>query len=178
MRLNVNEQKVNAGMVRLKQSSRIEESQRDNIKEIKRSKMMTNYETNEMMAKELAELLKKYDVFHDTSIFYNGKRMTNDDEKQEITVYENINLKDFLNSGNPDMITVQYQGENSLYMVVNGYADGVDAVKRSNRIVSELIKIGEKYNRWYELGSNTNLYFVSDEDTVFTTKKFDFTSEA
>ncbi|WP_148603331.1 hypothetical protein [Acetobacterium tundrae] len=136
---------------------------------------MTNYETNEMMVKEIAELLKKHDIFHDTNIFYNGKLMTNDSEKQELIIYENIDVKDYTKHGNPDMITMQYQGENSLYMIVNGYADGIDAAKRSNGIVFELIKIGEKYNRWYELGSNTNLYFVSDEDTVFTTKKFDFT---
>lgn len=76
------------------------------------------------------------------------------------------------------MITIQYQGGNSLYMIVNGFADGVDEVKRCNKIVSELIKIGDRYNRWYELGSKINLYYVSDEDDVYTTDRFDFTKKA
>lgn len=139
---------------------------------------MTNYETNEVMVKEIAELLKKFDVFHDTSIFYNGKLITNDSKTQELIITENIDVKDYTKHGNPDMITMQYQGEHSLYMIVNGYAEGAEAVKRSNRIVFELIKIGEKYNRWYELGSNINLYYVSDEDDVFTTEKYDFTIES
>lgn len=141
---------------------------------------MTNYDINEVMAAEIAELLKKYDIFHDTDIFYNDKLMTCNNETHELIIKENINVKDYAEHGNPDMITMQYQGEKSLYMIVNGYAkaNGIDAVKRSNKIVSELIKIGEKYNRWYELGSNINLYFVSDAEDVFTTvDKYHFTTE-
>ncbi|MDI3537229.1 MAG: hypothetical protein PWP16_1713 [Eubacteriaceae bacterium] len=139
---------------------------------------MTNYEINEVMAQEIAEILKKYDLFNETQIFYNQKMMTYDYEKQESIIQENIELADYADHGNPDMITIQYQGENSLYMIVNGFADGVEEVKRCNRIVSELIKLGEKHNRWYELGSKNNLYYVSDEDDVYTTERFDFTKKA
>ncbi len=139
---------------------------------------MTNYETNEVMALEIAELLKKYDVFHDTNIFYNGKMMTIDNETQELNVKENIDIRDYLEHGNPDMITLQYHGDKSLYMVVNGFAKDVESIKKGNRIVSELIKLGDRHNRWHELGSDTSLYFVSDEEDVFTTiDKFNFNSE-
>ena len=139
---------------------------------------MTNYETNEVMVKELIEMLKKYDVFHDTQIFYNGKMIISDSETQELIVKENVDVKDYVEHGNPDMITVQYEGEKSLFKVVNGHAKDIDEIKRVNRIVRELIRLGEKYNRWYELGSNTSLYFVSDEDDVFTTiDKFNFNTE-
>ncbi|WKY46595.1 hypothetical protein Q5O24_09395 [Eubacteriaceae bacterium ES3] len=136
---------------------------------------MTNYETNEVMAQEIAEMLRKFDIFNETQIFYNQKMMTYDNEKQEFITKENIEVSEYADHGNPDMITIQYQGENSLYMIVNGFAESLEEVKRCNRIVLELIKLGEKYNRWYELGSKINLYYVSDEDDVYTTSRFDFT---
>lgn len=139
---------------------------------------MTNYEINEVMVVEIAELLKKYDVFHETLIFYNSKLMTTDIKTQELVVKENVDLQDYTEYGNPDMITMVYKGDNSLYMLVNGYANGEEAAKRSNKIISELIKIGEKYNRWYELGSDINLYFLSNDEDVFTTpEKYCFSTE-
>lgn len=139
---------------------------------------MTNYETNEVMALEIAELLNKYNVFHDTNIFYNAKLMTVDSDTQELTVKENIDITTYVEHGNPDMITLQYQGNDSLYMIVNGFAKDVESIKKANRIVSELIKLGDRHNRWYELGSDTSMYFVSDEEDVFSTiDKFNFNPE-
>lgn len=139
---------------------------------------MTNYETNEAMAQEIADLLKKYDLFHNTNIFYNDKLMTVNPATQELVEKEDIDLHDYVDHGNPDMITIQYEGDHSLFMIVNGFAKDVEHIKKANRIVSGLIKLSEKYNRWYELGSNNCLYFVSDEEDVFTTvDKYDFTEE-
>ncbi len=139
---------------------------------------MLNYETNEVMALEIAEFLKSFDIYHDTNIFYNGKLMTIDSETQELIIEDDINVKDYVDHGNPEMITLQYQGDKSLYAIVNGGARDIESLKKYNKIVSSLIKLSEKYNRWYELGSDTCLYFVSDDEDVFITiDKYDFNEE-
>lgn len=139
---------------------------------------MTNYDTNEVMALEIADLLKKYDLYHNTNIFFNNKLMTIDEQTQELMIKDHIDLHDYAEHGNPDTITLQYQGPNSLEMIVNGSAKTVEEIKKSNRIVSSLIRLSDKYNRWYELGSDTILYFVSNDEDVFTTiDKYDFNAE-
>lgn len=127
---------------------------------------MKNIEINEKMVAEIKELLLKYDLFHGTTIYYNDRCMY--DTKEGIVEKEGVNVEDYLTYFNADMVTLSYEGVNSLFLMVNGYAYEEEHKEKAKVVVDELYKIGEKYNRYYEIGDDKSLFYVSDTDNEFS----------
>ena len=123
---------------------------------------MTNEEKNEKMALEIKELLVKYDIFHLTRIYFNNKCFSSPPEEKE--VIESIKVEDHLEWCNPEMVNMSFEGDASLYMIVNWYIEGKEAEDKANRVINEFADICEKYNRHYNLGDDCTLYFKSRED--------------
>lgn len=132
---------------------------------------MTNAEINEVMVVEIKDLLLKYDIFHGTNMYFNGKRLKV--VKGEIVVKDDVNVIDYCTWCNPDMITISYEGDNSLYLLINGYFNADDKDK-ANKVIDELNAIGDKYNRYFEIGDDTTLFFISTDDDT-TSISFDET---
>jgi len=137
---------------------------------------MTNEEINEKMVSDIEELLLKYNLFHGTKIYFNNKCVS--DIGAQRVIRENIEVEKCQDWCNPKMISMAYEGADSFYLVVNGYAKSEDERKRANKITSELIKISERYNRYFELGTDTTLYFVSDDDLGTPTDKYYYGKES
>lgn len=114
------------------------------------------------MAEDLKEMLLKYKIFNGTSIYFNNKRVvfSNDNLKVE----ENIKVEDYLEWGNPETVTLSYEGVDSLYLLVNGYAYEENDKEKAEKVMDELSKIEEKYNRWFDIGNENILYFVENDE--------------
>ena len=123
---------------------------------------MTSIEKNELMAEDLKEILLKYKIFNGTSIYFNNKRVGF--SNGNLKVEDNIKVKDYLEWGNPETVTLSYEGVDSLYLLVNGYAYEENDKEKSEKVMNELSKIEKKYNRWFNIGNDNILYFVEDNE--------------
>lgn len=126
---------------------------------------MTNAEINEAMVQDLVDFLKQYNVFTGTMIFYNGKLMKYDYKTKEIVTKEDMDVKEYTEFCNPDMVTLIYEGDDSPYKALNWYVHGEEEEAIGNEIIDGFGDIGEKYNRWYDLGSETCLYYYPEEES-------------
>lgn len=136
---------------------------------------MTNEEINQKMVLDIEELLLKYDLFHSTKIYFNNKCIA--DIGNEIVVHDHVKVEACQDWCNPSMISMSYEGVHSLYFVVNGNAQTDEERKRANTITSQLIRISAKYNRYFELGTDTTLYFVSEDDVNIASDKYYYGKE-
>lgn len=104
----------------------------------------------EKMVMEIYSFLVKNDLWYDTCILYNGKKMTssltNDiGDGKRFEVIGGVEPGDILEYYNHDhIISMIFEGP--LYHVINGYRSG------SEKIVKKLEKIFNKYGCWSEHG--------------------------
>ena len=132
---------------------------------------MTSIEKNELMAEDLKEMLLKYNIFYGTSIYFNNKRVSY--REGNLEVEENIKVEDYLEWGNPDTISISYEGVDSLYLLVNGYAYEENDKEKAAKVMNELRDIEKKYNRWFDLGNENILYFVEDDEVSSSNEEND-----
>lgn len=124
---------------------------------------MTNIDKNELMAEEIKELLIKYNICNGTGIYYNNKRVWC--HKGQIEVMEGVKIEDYLEWGNPETLTLSYEGVDSLYLLVNGYASEKEDKEKADKVMAELLEIGKKYNRWFDKGNDNILFYIDDEES-------------
>lgn len=133
---------------------------------------MIDIEKNELMAEDLKEMLLKYNIFNGTFIYFNNKRVSY--RKGNLEVEENIKAEDYLEWGNPETISISYEGVDSLYLLVNGYAYGKEDREKAEMVMNELEEIEKKYNRWFEKGNDNILFFIDNDDEVSSNEENDF----
>lgn len=132
---------------------------------------MTSIEKNELMAEDLKEMLLKYKIFNGTSIYFNNKRVVF--SNGNLKVEDNIKVEDYLEWGNPDTISISYEGVDSLYLLINGFANEEDDKEKAAKVMNELRDIEKKYNRWFDLGNENILYFVEDDEVSSSNEEND-----
>lgn len=112
---------------------------------------------NENLANEIYNLLREYDIWVDTAIYYNGKCMSTqyrDEEGKEHFRYndepfitEDDPRKYFEYVANPHILSMSFESE--LYDILN-YGSCPSILKKFDKIL-------EKYGVYYELGDAWNL---------------------
>jgi hypothetical protein len=103
---------------------------------------MTEHEIKiEELAKKIELLIKYHNVWSDVRIYYNGKAVCSNDG-----FIPEINVKDYLEYGNPDTISMSFEGP--LYEVIN-YTGG--------RFLDDFNDIIKSYGYYYEQGHAWNL---------------------
>lgn len=119
---------------------------------------------NEALAKDIYNWCKKNHLWGDNTIYFNGKAWSSsrtwdlDAGKpidEDLYEYENKNPKDYFEYGNPDTLSMSFEGP--LYHMLNGYVGGW--VKKEN----EFMKLFEKYGYYFEYGHAWNLSAYSLE---------------
>lgn len=116
----------------------------------------------EIMAKEIRAFLLKYDMWIDTTIYFNGKAFSTDDRKgrfyyndpEHLIVLENVDPKNYFDYVGP-ILSMSFEGD--FYDVMNGYY-GQYGIKIENEF-HELLR---KYGCYCELGNawNLSLYYL------------------
>lgn len=140
---------------------------------------MTNIEINEAMVQDIANFLKEYNVFTGTSFFYNNKLMSYEHEKKEVVIKENVNVTEYSEFCNPDMVTLLFEYDDSPFEALSWYFKGEgEETEKGNKIIMGLSEIGIKYNRKSEFGTETCLYYRPDDGELGITleefKKYHF----
>ena len=109
------------------------------------------------LAKEIYDWCVERHLWDDNIIYFNGKAWSTSARwgdvygkkiGDELYEYVDKNPKDYFEYGNPDTLSMSFEG--LLYDVLNGYWYG-------GRRQEEFSKIFEKYGYYYELGNAWNL---------------------
>lgn len=123
---------------------------------------MTNVEINETMVQDLAELLKKYSVFTGTCFYYNNKLMSYDHKTKADVITENVNVTEYSDFCNPEMVTLIFEYDDSPFEALSWYFKGEEE-ENGNKIIMGLLEVGNKYNRKCEFVTETCLYYIPDD---------------
>ena len=106
----------------------------------------------ETIIKGLIKLLEKEEVFLDVIIYYDNRRIFSETSKQlaldktfDLKVEENINVEDYIEYGNPDTITVSFEGP--MYLAYN----------ENPRFFEKIDKFFKKYGLYVEQGYSWSL---------------------
>ncbi|AWI06719.1 hypothetical protein [Clostridium drakei] len=121
---------------------------------------MNNEQINEKMACELKALLEKYNIFHGTRIYFNNKCLH--DRNGKIELIENIKVEEWLEWCNPEMVSMSFEGANSIYPILN---DECENREMCTKIYNKFLEIGKEYDRFYEQGQSWNIYYTPKEIT-------------
>ena len=124
---------------------------------------MTKYK---LLAIDIYEWCKKYDLWGDNTIYFDGKAWSNSETwggvkgkkiDDDLYEYEDKDPCDYFEYGNPDTLSMSFEG--GLYDVLN-YSGGSKEDK--------FMKIFEKCGLYYELGNAWNLscYLINDDIEV------------
>lgn len=113
---------------------------------------MTKREQNEKIVEEIKELLLENKLLNNTEIYYNNKCLVCN--KGKIAIIDNVSVVDNLDSCNPETITISFEGNLSLYSLIN--------FKKEDKhlVVKRLKEICNKYNMYYEIYNHNILYLV------------------
>lgn len=107
----------------------------------------------EKLAKDIYRWCIKKKLWDDNIIYFNGKAWSSSPEWSGIKgkrignrlyEYENKNPKDYFEYGNPDTLSMSFEG--ALYRVLNGY------VYSFSQLEQQFSKLFEKYGLYYEMG--------------------------
>lgn len=113
---------------------------------------MTKEEKNERIVEEIKELLLENKLLNNTEIYYNNKCLVCN--RGKIAIIDNVNVVDNLDNCNPETITISFEGNLSLYSLIN--------FKKEDKqlVVRRLKEICTKYNMYYEVYNHNILYLV------------------
>lgn len=113
---------------------------------------MTKREQNEKIVEEIKELLLENKLLNNTEIYYNSKCLVCN--KGKTSVIEDVNVLDNLDNCNPETITISFEGNLSLYPLIN--------FKKEDKhlVVKRLKEICNKYNMYYEIYNHNILYLI------------------
>lgn len=119
----------------------------------------------EKMAKEIYKFCIGRELWQDCCIYFNGKawasKNTWGDKKgkeigERLYEYEDMNPCDYFKYGNPDTLSMSYEGE--LYHVMNCYWES----KTWTRWHDKFVAMFDKYDGYIEQGHAWNFTFVED----------------
>lgn len=113
---------------------------------------MTQKEKNERIVEEIKELLLENKLLNNTEIYYNNKCLVCN--KGKTAIIENVSVLDNLDNCNPETITISFEGNLSLYSLIN--------FKKEDKqlVIRRLKEICNKYNMSYEIYNHNILYLV------------------
>lgn len=100
--------------------------------------MMEHLQKIEKLANEMIKYLKKQELFHDTSVYFNSKRIKSSGE-----IEEDIDVTKYIEYCNPEAITMTFEGP--LYMHMNGHIKG-------SKVYEKLNSIANKYGYYLQPG--------------------------
>lgn len=126
--------------------------------EIKDINMMTDEELNEALAYEIKDFLLKYKIFNDTCIYFNDKRIRRNYETNRLVVEKNIDVTKYLKFCNPKTVSMSFEGDNSLYPIINWDVGNAKSIQKAEKLRGELSEIFRKYNRWYDVGYSWSIF--------------------
>ena len=121
-----------------------------------------NYEN---MARDIYEWCVAHEAWDDCIIYFNGKAWATLSEwsgeygkkiAENLYEYENKNPKDYFEYGNPDTLSMSFEG--MLYQIVNAYWEWDFMVEWYD----EFNSLFDKYNGYIEFGHAWNFSFVED----------------
>lgn len=107
----------------------------------------------ENLARDIYDWCVKNDLWGDNIIYFNGKAWSSSSEwggisgkkiGNELYEYADKNPKDYFEYGNPDTLSMSFEGE--LYSALNGYMPGW------SKIEEEFSGLFKKYGLYFEFG--------------------------
>ena len=118
----------------------------------------TTFSKYKLLAIDIYEFCKKYDLWGDNIIYFDGKAWSSSDYwagvkgkkiADDLYEYEDKDPCDYFEYGNLDTLSMSFEG--SLNYVLNGYTS------RSWKLEEEFSELFKKYGLYYELGHSWNL---------------------